>query len=79
MTEKEIVLLIHVQMYDITEYAKELITHNPIIEDSWFEFNDEIDVNIYLDIDNNPQATAYPVVDGKTISTHGIKLLIDTM
>jgi len=38
----------------------------PWPEDDWFSLGEAWDINLYLDMDDKPAATLFPVVDGKT-------------
>jgi hypothetical protein len=38
----------------------------PWPEDDWFCLGEAWDINLYLDMDDKPAATLFPVVDGKT-------------
>lgn len=37
-------------------------------DDNWFRFNESIDINVWIE-ESQLRATAYPVVDGNTITT----------
>jgi hypothetical protein len=55
---------------ELLAYAYQQLEIDPSIDDEWYSFNDQIDINIF-----NGNATAYPVVAGQIDTTKSVKLI----
>ena len=56
------------QTFDnLTKFTQDIVDSLPRVEleDNWFQFNDQIDVNIWWEEDNAIKATAYPIKTDK--------------
>ena len=64
------------EVYPLIEFAEKHINLRiSPIEDDWFIFSDDIDINIWLDENGKQRATAYEVINGNTITNNYIILI----
>jgi|LakMenE18May11ns_1017448.scaffolds.fasta_scaffold9926877_2 hypothetical protein len=60
---------------ELIAYARQVIENDGNLTDDWFSFNDWIDINVF----DNINATAYPVILGEPSTEKGIKLIVDNI
>jgi hypothetical protein len=62
---------------EILGYVKNLIVtmYRSDLEDYWESYNDDIDLNIWIDEEDNLRCCAYDVIDNRTVTDTWLEIM----